>query len=401
MPRLLHMADVHLGARHDDLGATAAAQRERQFAAFQRAIELAIAEKVDLVLICGDLFDSNSQPRRSVERAAAELGKLAARHIPVVIIPGTHDCYESGSIYRVFDMAEMAGAKSATAGEASLITVLTDRRDLVDFPAIGVTVMSHVFPAKRASESPLTSMRAAALSARGDGTRAGNWLVGMIHGSVAVPGRFEQDEVLITEQEIADSGLDYLAMGHWHSFREARAGSTTYAYSGAPEPVALDQDGAGQVLLVNLDEKDGQRAVSIEARPVGRTRFRKLEIDAATITSQAALDASLRELGDANLVLDARIVGVRPDQLDLNVDELTQQLEGKFLRIRVRDISAVAMSDAAVAPPDTILGAFTRDFRARIDDHETRGDAERAAELREALRLGLLLIDDPGRVTLA
>lgn len=59
------------------------------------------------------------------------------------------------------------------------------------------------------------------------------------------------------------------------------------------------------------------------------------------------------------------------------------------------------MSDAAVAPPDTILGAFTRDFRARIDDHETRGDADRAAELREALRLGLLLIDDPTRVTLA
>src|SRR3990172_4581957 len=94
MPRLLHMADVHLGARHDDLGPAAAAQRERQFAAFQRAIALALAEKVDLILICGDLFDSNSQPRRSVERAAAELGKAVARQIPTVIIPGTHDCYD-------------------------------------------------------------------------------------------------------------------------------------------------------------------------------------------------------------------------------------------------------------------------------------------------------------------
>ncbi|MEP7361140.1 MAG: metallophosphoesterase, partial [Chloroflexota bacterium] len=76
MPRLLHMADVHLGARHDDLGPSAAAQRERQFAAYARAIDLALTEKVDLVLICGDLFDSNSQPRRSVERAAAELYRL-------------------------------------------------------------------------------------------------------------------------------------------------------------------------------------------------------------------------------------------------------------------------------------------------------------------------------------
>src|SRR5688500_14477591 len=101
MPRLLHMADVHLGARHDDLGPAAAAQRERQFAAFHRAVELALDEKVDLVLICGDLFDSNSQPKRSVERAATELGRLVDRHIPVVIIPGTHDCYEPSSIYRV------------------------------------------------------------------------------------------------------------------------------------------------------------------------------------------------------------------------------------------------------------------------------------------------------------
>ena len=72
MLRLMHMADVHLGARHHDLGAQASAQRERQFAAFKRAVDIALAEKVDLVLICGDLFDSNSQPRRSVERAGAE-----------------------------------------------------------------------------------------------------------------------------------------------------------------------------------------------------------------------------------------------------------------------------------------------------------------------------------------
>ena len=47
------------------------------------------------------------------------------------------------------------------------------------------------------------------------------------------------------------------------------------------------------------------------------------------------------------------------------------------------------------------MGAFTRDFRARIADAETRGDPEAAAELREALRYGLLLLDDPQRVTLA
>ena len=109
MLRIIHTADVHLGARHDDLGEQAAAQRERQFAAFKATIDLALTEKVDLFLIAGDLFDSNVQPRRSVERVAAELKRLAEARIRTVIIPGTHDCYDRASIYRAYDLAALAG----------------------------------------------------------------------------------------------------------------------------------------------------------------------------------------------------------------------------------------------------------------------------------------------------
>ena len=94
MLRLLHTADVHLGARHTDLGERAAAQRERQFAAFARTVQLALDERVDLLLIVGDLFDSNTQPRRSVERVAVEQRKLAQAAIRTVILPGTHDVYD-------------------------------------------------------------------------------------------------------------------------------------------------------------------------------------------------------------------------------------------------------------------------------------------------------------------
>jgi hypothetical protein len=44
---------------------------------------------------------------------------------------------------------------------------------------------------------------------------------------------------------------------------------------------------------------------------------------------------------------------------------------------------------------------MTRDLRSRIDQLEAAGQADQAAELREALRLGMLLLDDPQRVTLA
>jgi DNA repair exonuclease SbcCD nuclease subunit len=393
MPRLLHMADVHLGARHNDLGPAAAAQRERQFNAFHRAVELALEEKVDVVLICGDLFDSNSQPRRSVERAAAELARLADRHIPVVIIPGTHDCYDPGSIYRVFDLPAMAGAST------DQVVVLTDKRPRVEFDHLELTIHGFVFPTKRAPNSPLAGWIATRNS--GDNASPRTWQVGMIHGSMAVPGRFDRDEVAFTEQEVATSGLNYLALGHWHSYRKGLAGKTTWAYPGAPEPVALDQDGAGQVLIVDLDVRSGQPMIVVTPRQVGRTKVEKLELDAAAITSQAELERSLRERADPDRVLDVRLVGVRPDTLDLHVDELERQLQGNFLRLRIRDQSAVSLPDAPLPPADTILGAYARTFGARIVDHENRGDHERAAELREALRLGILLLDDPQRVTLA
>ena len=87
MLRIIHTADVHLGARHDDLGEQAAAQRERQFAAFTATVDLAIAERVDLVLIAGDLFDSNVQPRRSVERVAAELARQLVQRFGSLVNP--------------------------------------------------------------------------------------------------------------------------------------------------------------------------------------------------------------------------------------------------------------------------------------------------------------------------
>src|SRR5205823_5665696 len=102
-------------------------------------------------------------------------------------------------------------------------------------------------------------------------------------------GVTDGDEVVIRPDEIAASGLDYLALGHWHSTRIGKAGRVQYAYPGAPEPVAIDQDGAGNVLLVSLDQQAGARTVNVEQRRVGRTRFERLELDAAEVGSQARL----------------------------------------------------------------------------------------------------------------
>ncbi len=384
MLRLLHLADVHLGARHADLGDRAAAQRERQFDAFRAAIDLALAENVDLVLVAGDLFDSNTQPRRTVERVAAELKRLAGGRIRTVIIPGTHDVYDRSSIYRAYDLGALVGLRP----DSDLLTVLTPERPEVVLPAVDAVVFGRVFDTKRAPRSPLAEFSAA-------DEKRGTWRIGMVHGAIYIPGKVERDEVLITRDEIAASGLDYLALGHWHSALGARADGVQYAYCGAPEPVAVDQDEAGKVLLVTLDIREGRRSVSVEERRVGRTRFERADIDAATVRSEVALVEMLRARADPDLILDVRLTGVRPDELDVETSAVEAALAPDFLRIRVRDRSVPALTSGAAPPRDTIAGAFIHDLETRIAELETVGteaSAADAGELRDVLRLGRLLL---------
>jgi exonuclease SbcD len=380
--RLLHTADVHLGARHTDLGDGAAALRERCFAAFRATIDLALAEKVDLFLIAGDLFDSNTQPRRSVDRVAAELHRLVEAKIRTVIIPGTHDVYDRASIYRAFDLPTLAGSGPGD----EFVTVLTPYHPDVHLEALDAVVHGRVFETKRAPESPLAGL--------GAGTdEAGGWRIGMVHGAIEIPGVVDRDEVLITTDEIAASGLDYLALGHWHSMQQGKAGGTTYAYCGAPEPVAIDQDRAGNVLLVTLEDRAGVgRTVSVEARAVGRTRFEALEVDLPSVPSQPALVERIRAKADPDLVLDVRLVGLRPDELDLSAEEVEAELRAAFLRLRIRDRSIPALTEGALPPPDTVAGAFIRDLEGRIAELEAADQLDEAAELRDALRIGRLLL---------
>ena len=381
MLRLLHTADVHLGARHADLGDQAAAQRERQFAAFVASTDLALAERVDLVLIAGDLFDSNVQPRRSVERAASQLRRLVEARIRTVLIPGTHDVYDRASIYRAYDLAAMSGAVGS-----DLVTVLDPDHVDVHLPALDVVVHGRCFATKRAPHSPLQDVAVA-------NDKRATWHVGLLHAALAIPDRTDGDEVVITTDEIAASRLDYLALGHWHSMLQGKAGGTVYAYSGAPEAVAMDQDGAGKVLLVNLEDRSGKKDVAVEVCAVGKTRFEKLEIDAAAVGTQPELVAMLAARADPDLVLDARLFGVRPELLDLDLDEVEAELADRFLKLRVRDRSIAPLTDGMIPPPDTVMGAFIRDLEARIAEIEAEDPADEAAgELRDSLRLGRLLL---------
>ncbi len=99
--KFAHMGDCHLGGwRQPEL-------KELNFSSFQRAIEICIREKVDFVLIAGDLFDSAYPPIDTLKDAFREFRKLAEAKIPVFLIAGSHDYSASGKTF--LDVIEKAG----------------------------------------------------------------------------------------------------------------------------------------------------------------------------------------------------------------------------------------------------------------------------------------------------
>jgi len=57
--KILHTADVHLGRPFSGLGSRGKQLRAAQLGTLRRIVDIAASEKVDCVVIAGDLFDSN------------------------------------------------------------------------------------------------------------------------------------------------------------------------------------------------------------------------------------------------------------------------------------------------------------------------------------------------------
>ncbi|MDE0215770.1 MAG: metallophosphoesterase, partial [bacterium] len=77
---LLHTSDCHLGT----------SPARRQEAAFAAAMDLAISEEVDAVIVSGDLFDHNRVGDDVLAWAADQLARLSC---PTVMIAGNHDAH--------------------------------------------------------------------------------------------------------------------------------------------------------------------------------------------------------------------------------------------------------------------------------------------------------------------
>ena len=96
-----HIADCHIGAWRDPK------LKELNIKAFFEAIAISLKEKVDFILISGDLFNTSLPGIDKLKDVVKILKNLQNKEIPVYLIPGSHDFSPSGKT--MLDVLEEAG----------------------------------------------------------------------------------------------------------------------------------------------------------------------------------------------------------------------------------------------------------------------------------------------------
>lgn len=264
MLRFLHAGDFHLDSPFSELSPQqAAGAREQQRELLSHVQELALEKKVDLIFLTGDIFDGQQVYPETLETLQATLSAIPAE---VFISPGNHDPYSVKSPY------------ARVSWPSNVHIFKEDRVTAVELPELGCTVYGSAFTESLRLNSPLEG-----LSVSEEGLQ-----LGCFHGDL---GKKLSRYGPISPEELGESGLHYVALGHVHARSElARAGKSFYAYPGCPQGRGFDETGEKGIYFGTIDE-DG--SVTLEFLPLCLWQYHSITADLGGKAAKVVLKSLL------------------------------------------------------------------------------------------------------------
>jgi DNA repair exonuclease SbcCD nuclease subunit len=285
--RLLHTADWHLGRRFPSFPDEGQKKLSRaRMDVVGRILDVARRNSVNAVLCVGDIFDDPDPDPDFWQGLAKTFQARSGPHPPVFLIPGNHDPLTPESVW--------APSHLFRAQLPEWVHVV-DRDDYTYELAPDAVLYARPCRSK-AGENDL----AMALPAREPGDE--RLRIGCVHGSTFdLEGH--QTNFPIRRDAGVQRGLDYLAIGDTHSFRDVTAElPVPTVYPGAPEPTCFEEGGAGSVALVAMFRRG--------LRP---------RVDAEPVAFWQWLDVACRDMNELRGLLTTRDLDRHVVRLHLNM----------------------------------------------------------------------------------
>lgn len=338
--RIIHTSDLHLSSPIEaHLSPQRARQRREEITDSMRSLfDAAESLGAKAVIIAGDLFDSDSPSCR--ERDAFLDTVCLHDSINVYYLCGNHE------------------------------------RDALQYSTTALPKNIHIF----GSEWTYFDIGDVTIAGRrGTGERIFDMLkldpgrknIAVLHGAI------NSEEERIPLGQARHLGLDYLALGHYHSHSVTAVDERAVAvYSGTPEGRGFDECGAKGFVLIDTD---GGR-VKYSFIPHAKREIKMIDVSMSGITSR---DSLLRAAGDAlsgtryEDIIRLRLCGERDGAELPSADEIQRIYANKYFHFEVEDHTRDAFSVDEYAHDVSVIGEFLRllDKRDDISDEDKRAIA--------------------------
>ena len=347
--KILHSADWHLDspfAGFSEEQRQLLKEKQRQIPG--KVADLCRREGCDLVLLAGDIFDGDATGE------TLELLKeaLASCIVPVMIAPGNHDHIAPGSCW-----LEESWPRN--------VYIFTGKLRSVTVVGLDCRVYGAAFQGTEC-EGLLEGFRA-------EGEE--QYRVAVLHGD---PTRKDSTYNPVTAAQAADSGLQYLALGHIHKAGAFQSGDTLCAWPGCPMGRGWDETGEKGVCIVTLSNREPEiRAVSLDT-----LRFYDLEVDVGE---------------DAALALEGVLPPVESEDFyrvtltgcgNADIPALQRQFE-RFPNLQLRDKTEPPVDIWANTDTDTLEGLYFSMLRSAMEREPENAERIRlAAEISRKILSG-------------
>ena len=368
MVKFLHTADWQLGMTRHFLAGEAQSRFDGARIDAIRAIgALAAQEECSLVVVCGDVFESNQVSRQVIARALEAMA--ATPTVKFYLLPGNHDPLDASSLYR---------SPTFTKRKPENVVVLQGTDPVEPEPGV------ELVPAPWFSKRPLTDLPDATCEGL-ETSQAVRIVVG--HGAIDTLSPDKSDPALISlsslEKRLSSGQVHFVALGDRHSTTDVSRTGRVW-YSGAPEPTDYGEVDPGNVLIVEVDDQH----VEVLPKRVGTWQFHRKDWELTGDTDLDALETWLdgldaKDRAIVKIALVGQVTLAQKARLDRLLEHHAHLLAALETWERRSEL-VVVPEDADLS--DLGLSGFAQDAVGDLSDLAKSAD-DQAVVARDALAL--------------